>query len=67
MANRGVRRGVLVDHLCVQQQWALQKDYHNKYGEEISMLVVIFIMGFMDIGELLGTAGDYFIFHIFKA
>ena len=41
MANRGVRRGVLVDHLCVQQQWALQKDYHNKYGEEITMLVVM--------------------------
>ena len=34
MADQGVRRGVLVDHLCVQQQWALQKDYHNKYGEE---------------------------------
>ena len=33
MANRGVLEGVLVEHLCVQQ-WALQRDYHNKFGEE---------------------------------
>ena len=40
MANRGVRRGVLVDHLCVQQR-ALHtlKDYQTKYGEEITMVM----------------------------